>query len=213
MFRINHISQTIKQKLKKIGVEMGLLGIKYTRLTARLFIGFFHIVGNFSYFLFKKTIYQILAEIYFGFFRFKKTILPNQRANKLTHGNLIYLAIFFLVTLLVFSNLLHKNKANALEARISKTIMANLVQSEFSSAPAEELIEETASPLRLTTDIKETYPDEYYTLDKQDSAIDVDNAEYENLLSFNNEGDLIYKPRTSSPENDFIPQRSEIVYY
>jgi murein DD-endopeptidase MepM/ murein hydrolase activator NlpD len=190
-----------------------LLGVKSLRLSGRLLLKISQIGGGFFRFLFKGILYRILAEFYYAFFRFKKTPLAGKTLNELFHHKSVYLFIFTLIALLTFSNLIHQDRANALETKISKTVMAKLVTTDFSASPDEELIEEVASPNSFLIANQEKYLDPSYTLDKQSGTVISNETNVNNFLSFSNEKDSLFKPRTISGAGDFIPQRAEIVYY
>lgn len=214
MFSLNYISQQIKRQFKKIGVETGLLAIKSLNLLGKLLFKLFRGVAGLFRFLLKGIFYRILVKIYYGLFRLKKNGLSKKMAGLIIRHQLIYLFIFILTALLIFVNLISKNKAVAMETKISKTVMADLTPTEFGQLPKEELIKEIATSNNILTASKEKYLDNSCTLNKETGLSVEENLEPGDFLSFNNEGDLIFKPPiTGSSESSFAPQRLEIIYY
>lgn len=175
----------------------------------------FRIISGFFSLLFKGLFSKILVKIYYNYFRLRKKGLSGKNIGGLVINQCLYLFIFILIGFLFFSNLTSQNKTSALETRISKTVMASLVPAEFGSLPDEELIEETATPGNILTAGQEKYLDSSCTLDKQSGLITEENTETEEFISFSNEGDSVFKPRSTTSGNagDVVPQRTEISYY
>ncbi|MFZ4632006.1 MAG: peptidoglycan DD-metalloendopeptidase family protein [Patescibacteria group bacterium] len=97
--------------------------------------------------------------------------------------------------------------------------MSNLVATEFSSVPDEELIEETATPNRAITAGMDKYVDSSCTLEKQvpsDSSEDILPID---SLYFSEGNDLVFKPQingngsSSSGDTGEATARKEIIYY
>jgi len=175
----------------------------------RLIAGFFRLV-------FKIFFYKILVKIYYQIFRLKKTYAFHKSPFELIKGKTVYFFIFGLCLVLVFINIFSSNKVSAMETKIHKTVMANLIQSEFGSLKTEELIEETSTPGSLMMAGKEKYIDDSCALDKENSLLTNEPLEDLDLLSLNNSGDTILKPKIISTETlggGVVPQRTEIVYY
>jgi len=198
-------------------VEAGLIAIKTLNLLGTLLSYFFRLLARSFRWLFKSALYRILAKIYYTIFRLKKTGVIKKSPAELLHTKYLYLFIILLSVILIFSNLTNNSQANALENKISKTILANLLPTEFGGVTNEELIEETITPNSLLTAGKEKYLVDSCSLEKQtDLAID-DNLDNADELLFNDDGDVVFKPylTTGATGASETPSaaRTEIVYY
>ena len=161
---------------------------------------------------------KILVKIYFSIFRLKKNDLANKTARELINNQLNYWLILLLILGFIITNLSNQDKAGVMETKISQTVMADLIPSEFGSLPNEQLIEETFAPNSILTINKEKYLDNSCTLDKQTGLINAEDVDQNTLLSFNDGGDTIFKPLitagTLTGENNSVtPQRTKIIYY
>jgi len=118
-----------------------------------------------------------------------------------------------------------------MDAKISKTVMSHLIQTDFSALQNEVLIEETATPNSVLTAGKDKYVDDSCALEKQpivdSTAID---ESQNNNIDFSDDNDLVYKPdlinadNTDNGGNSGTPSspgspaktqvaRTEIIYY
>jgi len=102
--------------------------------------------------------------------------------------------------------------------KIPKTIMSNLVTTEFSSLQDGELIEETSSINSVIAAGKDRYVDNSCTLEKQIALNPIDELDPSDSLSFNETSDLVFKPQfttlgSGEGENDETATRKEIIYY
>lgn len=200
-----------------MAVEAGLLAIKALRLTGRLLPKFIRIIAGFFRLLLGDIVYRILAKIYYGIFRLKKGGLASKVLKDTIKRQLSYFLIFILFILFIGSNLISQAKASVWETKVSQTVMANLVPSEFNDLINEELIEDTASPKSILTAGEEKYLNNACVLEKQTGSLaDGDDLEQNNQLTFNDGGDLVFKPQivtTGGDSNISTPQRTEIIYY
>jgi len=195
-----------------------LLTIGALRLTGRLLFKFIRIIAGFFRLLFGGIFYKILAKIYYGIFRLRKNGAIDKILNKLIRRQLAYLIIFVIFSLFIGSNLINQNKANVWETKVSQTVMANLVPTEFTDFSAEELIEDIATPNSILTAGEEKYANNSCVLEKQTGdSVDEENSAENSQPSFNDEGDLVFKPQivTTREENNnaAAPQRTGIIYY
>jgi len=132
-------------------------------------------------------------------------------------NHLVYFFIFSLTVLFIFTNLIGQSRADSLETKISKTVMADLIPADLGSRQDEELIEETAIPTNSLTANKGNLADYPCLLDKQDSLAAAEDSDDVLSLAFNDACDTILKPlftgaSTTSGDTD-VPQRREIIYY
>ncbi|MFA5754726.1 MAG: M23 family metallopeptidase [Patescibacteria group bacterium] len=202
--------------MKKIAVEAGLAGIKTLHLTGRLLTKIVWVLASFFRLLFKGIFYKILGGIYYRVFRLKRNELAGQPLGKLFRDQLVYFFIFILTASLIFINAIKQSRAGGAEIKISKTVLAGIVTSELGSNVDEELIEETVTPSNLFNTGGEKYLDESCVLEKEDSLLKEEPGETDNLIAFNDDGDLIFKPQvvpTGTGADGSIPARQEIVYY
>jgi len=105
-----------------------------------------------------------------------------------------------------------------MQTKIQKTVMANLVSTEFSSLTDEELIEETATPGSLNT-AGDKYVDNSCVLDKQTNLDTNDELSSSNQIFYSENNDLVFKPQiidivnNNSGNAQDAPTRQEIIYY
>ncbi len=177
----------------------------------RIFSGFFRL-------LFRGIIYKILVKIYYNVFRLKKNELAARTIRELINNKLAYVFLFALTTGFVYANIINQGRASALSAKISQTVMADLIyaDSEF-LLPQEELVEETLSFESLLATGQEKYLDDPATVEKDDNLTQEDSGP-DDLPSFDINGDLVYKPDTAGLHNDengnSAPiQRTEVIEY
>jgi murein DD-endopeptidase MepM/ murein hydrolase activator NlpD len=185
-----------------------LLGLVLTGF-GRLLTGFFR-------YLFKSPLYQILAKIYYLNFRLKKAGTIKESPTELFHTKYLYLFIFLLSGIIIFANFIDSSGANARENKISKTVLANLVPTEFGEVSTEELIEETITPNSLITAGKEKYLAEAScSLEKKPNLINEEDLEENTGPFFSEEGDLVFKPNlmTGGGGEAVVSERQEIIYY
>ena len=195
-----------------------MASIKALRSLGRLLVKIFRINAGFFRLLFGGFFYNILVKIYYGIFRLKKNELTGKATRELVNNRLVYFFIFLLTAGFTIANLINIDKPGSMEMAISKTIMANLVPSEFGVMPDEELIEETATPKSILTAGKEKYLDTSCTLDKSSGLIPDEETDQNNFLTFNDNNDLIFKPLITgttqqTPDNAPTQQRTKIIYY
>ncbi|MFA5154838.1 MAG: M23 family metallopeptidase [Patescibacteria group bacterium] len=166
--------------------------------------------------LFGRFFYTILVKIYYRIFRLKNNELTRKAIREILDNQAAYWLIFILIAGFILANLTNQNEPGALEAAIAKTTMAQLVIAEFDAPPSEELIEESATPGRLTAK-QEKYVDISYTADKQTDLLPEENIDQNNFLTFNTGNDVIFKPlitgQASQTANNLPAQRTEIIYY
>ena len=202
-------------------MEIGLFSLKFLNLFGRLLSQIFRLFAGFFRIVFGGLAAKILTKIYYGIFRLKQNGLTGKSIGSILRRRLIYLFIIIITGLSVGASLLSSTTSGATTMKISKTVMANLVPTEFGVLPDEDLIEETATPGNILTAGKEKYIDTSCTLDKNTGLIPAENLDQNNFLTFNDGGDMIFKPMitstggasSSGSNNAFIPQRTEIVYY
>lgn len=193
-------------------MEIGLLAINAVRLSGRLLPKFIRIIAGFFRLLLGDIFYRILVKIYYHTFKLRKSGLTEKTLNELDRNRLIYLFVFILTAFLIFSNLIGQTKAGAADRKISKTILANLVPTEFGPAPEEELIEEKANLNNLLVN-NEKYLEGSDVLVKAEEGGREDNIE-SHFTIFNDTGDLVFKPQNLSGGLDGIaPTRTEIIEY
>ncbi len=115
----------------------------------------------------------------------------------------------------------NKNQAKAAtENRISKTIMASLVENQFSSLSfeSEELVKDSYVPSNQSVEQEKYYPDSMATIEKQAGLLnnEIEKESTDPILV--NEEALAVKPKsinlqTNENDENFSTQRQEIVNY
>jgi murein DD-endopeptidase MepM/ murein hydrolase activator NlpD len=168
--------------------------------------------------LFKLLFYKILVKIYYQLFRWRKSGIIKNSPLELLWKQPVYFFIFTFVLIFFLANTSNTDRTGAMETKIQKTVMANLVQTEFSTTPEEELIEETATPNSLTTVGLDKYADNSCVLNKQTTDT-AGNDLVANDLVFNDDNDLVFKPQIIASNNNpadsnlATPVRNKIIYY
>ncbi len=161
--------------------------------------------------------YKILTRIYYQLFRFRKTDLGQKTARGILQEKLVYFFILLAALLLIAENVFANQINGNLEMQAPKTVMANLIKTEFANLPDEKLIEETATPDSLITVGKEKYSNDICFLQKESGLPAESEPEQFDYLDFSSEGDLVFKPSLAILGSDSgsqpVAQRQEIVYY
>lgn len=181
----------------------------------RLIVGFFG-------FVFKLLFKGLLIKIYFEFFRLQKNNIEKTSSYKILKKNLAYFLIIFLTVIFILSNIQNKNEVSAAtENQISKTIMADLIQNQFSgiSSDTEELIEDSYMPsAQVMLDQEKYYLDA--TMQKQNGLMSDNSSEVDYEPIILNEEAVAVKPKgmanivTDTSNNDSTQaKRDTIVYY
>ena len=120
--------------------------------------------------------------------------------------------------IIFLGNVTNTDRSGALETKIQKTVMANLVQTEFSATPEEELIEETATPSTVGAD---KYVDNSCVLEKGGANDNNDSVVSGDVIVFNDDNDLVFKPQIIDSGDNTPPSsgtqvtsvRQSIIYY
>jgi len=204
------------EKLKKIAIESGLAGIKLAFILKKIIGGSFRLLGKMLRFFFGPAFYRLLAKIYYQIFRLKKSGTIKRSPLEILERHPVYIIIFLMVGSVLFYNLTNTEHAGAMDTKIPKAAMSNLVKSEFSYNQAEELIEETASFQSLTSADK--YDNGTLVLEKN-SLLEENGDEggYSDYFDFNDESDLVFKPQMTGAgagnETATPGRRSEVIYY
>lgn len=178
----------------------------------------FRFLAGFFRWTFKFFFYKILVKIYYQLFRWRKAGVIKKSPLEFLRQQSVYFFIFALICLILFSNLANTDRAGAMETKIPKTVMSNLVSTEFSSLQDGELIEETSSLNSVITAGKDHYIDNSCTLEKQIAINPIDELGPDDSISFNENSDLVFKPQfispgTGSSGNGEAAARQEIIYY
>jgi len=196
------------------------LVIKLLRLLGKFLLFLFRIIAGFFRFIFGGVIYKLLVKIYYEIFRFKRTHLSDKTWPDFLRGKSLYVFIVTLAIILFISNLATRNQTAAAETQIPKTVLAGLITNEFGDAGPASLIEENLTPGSIMTAGKEKYVDDSCSLTKSTGLILEENLETNQYLVFNDEGDMILKPRAAilggpgGQTGQTSPvQRTAIVYY
>jgi len=147
---------------------------------------------------FKFLFHRLAVKLYYQIFRLKKADLIKNSPEKILREQSAIFFVFILSLLLIFINIFGQSKAHALENKISHTVMANLVVRDFSNIE-EELIEEGADLDSLLIMNKDKYLDSSLTLNKE-IALDVSEEENLDELVFNEEQDIVMKPKAITTE-------------
>ncbi len=178
----------------------------------------FRFAAGFFRWLFKFLFYKILVKIYYQIFRWRKIGLIKNSPLELLKKQSVYFFIFALVAVILYSNLTNTDRVGAMETKIPKTVMSNLVNTEFSSLQDEELIEETSSLNSIIAASKDKYVDNSCVLPKQSIIDSTDEVNNDDAILFSENNDLVFKPLiinpgTSAGASAGATIRTEIIYY
>lgn len=195
-------------------MEIALLSVKLLRWLSNFLSQLIRVLAGFFRLILGELFFKILVKIYHSLFRIKKNNLSDKTWREFLKEKRLYWFIVAIALILLVGNLINYSQAAALETKIPQTVMANLVSSEFSSLPVEELVEERVSPGALKTAGQEKYTSTACLLEKQ-SGVPGNETDDNNLPAFNDAGDLVYKPTAigQTDANGAIAQRTAIVYY
>jgi murein DD-endopeptidase MepM/ murein hydrolase activator NlpD len=126
----------------------------------------------------------------------------------------VHAAVIAMTVLLVFTNFISKTRAEALADMANRTILAELIRSEFSSMEEEQLIEEFFDEEAAISPTQQTYLDNLSSV-KAEPRVQIEplNAESdENIGTIIQGGGALVKPDIASTKKIKRP-RTEIVYY
>ncbi|NTU98999.1 peptidoglycan DD-metalloendopeptidase family protein [Candidatus Falkowbacteria bacterium] len=132
--------------------------------------------------------------------------------NYLLDQKLVHVFVGVITFALVFTNLIGDTKAQDLSAPGSNTILSSLIQSEFSDADSEQLIEETFDQEQAITSTQQKYLDSLSSASSQPVAdvgsLDGEDAPIEPTESADDatKNDVVFK-------NETAPVRTEITNY
>lgn len=204
--------------MKKAAVETGLFVIKAALLLRKLLATIFRLIAGFFRWLLGSLFYKILVKIYYQLFRWRKTGLIKSSPLEILWRQPVYIFIFALVFLILFSNLTNTDRVGAMGTKIPKTVMSNFVRTEFSLAQ-DDLIEEVSTPNSIITAGRDKYLDDSCALSKG-NILDT-NDEFDSGASFifDANNDLVFKPElfesgnNPKEESETAATRQSIVYY
>ena len=203
--------------MKKAAVETGLLVIKAALLLRKLLATIFRLMVGFFRWLLGSLFYKILVKIYYQLFRWRKTGLIKNSPLEILWRQPVYIFIFALVFLTLFSNWTNTERAGAMETKITKTVMSNFVQTEFSLVQ-DDLIEEVSTPNSIIVAGKDKYLDDSCALSKEDILNTSDESDSSVSFLFDENNDLVFKPElfesgNNPEENETAAVRQSIIYY
>lgn len=195
-------------------MESGLFAIKGLKIFSQLLATALRLIAGFFRLLSRLLLHPLLIKAYFEAFRFRKHTLKDKSSFQFLKNNAAYLALLTMSFLFISANLRDYGTANT---QISKTVMAKLVQNQFSYLESEELIEETYTPGSLKTAGQEKYySDSLAIMQKQGGIMQTEETTANPLVLVNEEA-VAVKPRTigsiSSTEEFISQKRNSIITY
>ncbi|MFA5131524.1 MAG: M23 family metallopeptidase [Patescibacteria group bacterium] len=213
-----YINTQPPRQFKKIAVEIGLITIKGTVLLKKLLAFPFRLIAGFFRWVFKLLFYKILVKIYYQLFRLRKLGFIKHSPLELFRRQSVYFFIFGLLVIVLTINFSATKRASAMDTKIPKTVMFQLVATDFSVTAADDLIEEIASPNSVLTAGKDKYIDDSCSLPKQTIINSTDESDQFNSFSFDENSDLVFKPELITPgssadNGSSATARTEIVEY
>jgi LysM repeat protein len=192
--------------------------IKAALLLRKLLATIFRLIAGFFRWLLGSIFYKILVKIYYQLFRWRKKGLIKNSPLEILWRQPVYIFIFTLVFVILFSSWTNTDRAGSMETKIPKTIMANFVGSEF-DLTQDDLIEEVSTPNSIIAAGKDKYLDDSCALSKQDTTDTNDESDSEASFSFDENNDLVFKPELfesgGSPKgaSEAAIARRSIIYY
>lgn len=115
--------------------------------------------------------------------------------------------------------MINNERAGAMELKVPKTVMSNLIKTDFSALQNEELIEETFSQNSILTAGQDKYVDDSCALEKSTATNQDEELSSNDLALFDSNNDLVFKPQllpgdnNSNGSGDTENTRKEIIYY
>lgn len=198
---------------------MGLITIKSVIFLKKPLSYPFRFFAGFFRWTFRFFFSKILVKIYYLLFRWRKTGVIKNSPLELLQKQSVYFFIFTLFFLIIISNLTTTDRVGTMEAKIPKTVMSNLIKTDFSSLQDEDLIEETSTLNSIITASKDKYVDNSCILPKQTLVDSSDEPSPDNFILFNETSDLVFKPGLINAEfngdgaGETAAARQEIIYY
>lgn len=162
--------------------------------------------------------YKLIVKIYkFYLFVCRKLNLPSLedgRFSGIFRQKSVHIAVVGLTLLLVFTNFISKTKAEIISERASRTILADLVQSEFGGLEEEQLIEEFFDEEAVISPTQQNYLDNLSSIKTAPSVLigDFDSPTEEEIKTITQGGGALVKPDIASTKKVKRP-RKEIINY
>lgn len=125
---------------------------------------------------------------------------------------IIHITVASLIVLLIFSNLTFDTKAQSLNEGNGKTILSNLIQSEFGTPEEDQLIVETFDQEAVITPVQQNYLDNLTRVKAQPIAEMNPTENEENIGNQNQEGTAVINPGIAET-NKTKQDRQEVINY
>lgn len=168
-------------------------------------------------FLFTSFLHTLLVKFYRYYLSLLNKIGWNTKKTRLFQfligQKLVHVFVIILTALLIFVNLTTKTQADALNDAADKTILSDLIKSEYSDIDSEEIIMETFDQEAMITPTQQSYLDSLSSLKPQPQIV-MNQGEEETLeeLTTTQGGSALVKPDIASTKISKRP-RTEIITY
>jgi len=201
-------------------VETLIFLIKFFIFLKRLAAAFFVIIiFKPGYAILRFIFHKVIIKAYCYYLSFiKKLGWVGFRSNFfsfLFNQKLVHVFVIGLTIIIVFSNFITGTKAGVMSENAHKTIIANLVKSEFGEIEDEELIEEYSDEESAASPVQQTYLVNLSVAKSQPHAIMQSPDEIEageDTAALTQGGAAVVKPDIATTKKTKRP-RTEIVYY
>lgn len=186
--------------------------ILFKRVVTAFFIVLFSPIVSFLRFIFIK----ILIKLYLGYFSFIKKIgwtrFSGGVVSFLFSQKTVHILVFVLTFSIIFTSFVGRGRAKTMTERANKTIISELVRSEFYEFFDDELIEEGFSEEAISAQVQLKYLNSLASIDKKPRTA-LREEEEESLSSLSNpSGEAITKPEITITKIS-KKARKEIIEY
>ncbi len=186
--------------------------ILFKRVVTAFFIVLFLPIVSFFHFIFIK----ILVKIYLGYFSFIKKIgwtrFSGGIISFLFSQKTVHILVVILTFSIVFTSFVGRGRAKTITEQANKTIISELVKSEFYEFSDDELIEESFSEESINAQSQLKYLNSLTSIDKGQKTVLSDEKE-ESLSSLSNpKGEAIIKPEITTTKISKKARKESIEY-
>ena len=184
------------------------------RFLAAFFVLFIYRPGRF---ILRLIFYKIVVRFYKYYIGTLKRIGWAGKARQsvisfLFNQKLVHIVVILITTLLLFINLTTKTKAGGLTEKAHKTILSDLIKTEFSEFyEDEQLVIETFDQETVISSVQQSYLDSLSSMKAQQKVIMDDDFE-EKDLSVAPDGASIIKPDIAKTTRSVKPRKEAIKY-
>jgi LysM repeat protein len=215
-----NISKNNRLQIKKILIEFLILLAKIIIYIKRLLFAFFVIVAKPIYTIIRFLFYKVIVKGYCLYLSFIKKLGWNIKENNILsyvlNQKTAHILVIAMTLTFIFVNLTKNTKAGIIEDSVRKTIVAQLVKSEFGELEDNEIIEEGIYDSSLPVQVENSYLKDNPALTTSPHALMLNPEDMETNEEISSQitsgGTAFIKPEIASTKITKQP-RTEIVEY